>query len=120
MKNEMKAAGEAFGRAVEGEEAKMAPVPAPKMATAPASQRPVFWLYNELGKLAHVESVGEAGSVLKSILRCLWAGEDAVFDLHDPLPFFLLAHLQMPVQLWQRLRAGQPWSILNFCLGQLR
>ena len=90
------------------------------MAMASATQRPVFWMYNELGKLAHVESVGEAGSVFKSVLYCLCGGEDAVFDLHDPLPFFLLAHLQMPVLLWRRIRAGEPWSVLNFCLGQLR
>ena len=53
----------------------------------------------------------------------VWRGRDAVWDSCDPLPSLLLPHLQLPALLAASLlrgQAAQPWTILNFCLGQLR
>jgi len=80
------------------------------------SQKHIIWTYNELAKLLHGE--GPA-----SVMRTVLGARDAVWDSSDPLPFFLLPHLQIPVQLVARLAQGeaaQPWTIVNYCLGQLR
>ena len=60
---------------------------------------------------------------LASVIRTVIRGKDAVWDSSDPLPFFLLPHLQIPSQLVTSLAKGetaQPWTIVNYCLGQLR
>jgi len=80
------------------------------------SQKHIIWTYNELAKLLHGE--GPA-----SVMRTVLGARDAVWDSSDPLPFFLLPHLQIPAQLVARLAMGetaQPWTIVNYCLGQLR
>ena len=62
-------------------------------------------------------------SGLASVIQSLLRGRDAVWDSSDPLPFFLLPHLQIPSQLVTSLAKGeaaQPWTIVNYCLGQLR
>ena len=68
---------------------------------------------NELGKLLH-------GSTMSEVLQTIMKGRDAVWDLEDPLPFFLLPHLQIPSLLWENIVSGEDWTIINFCLGQLR
>ena len=58
-----------------------------------------------------------------SVMRAVLGSRDAVWDSSDPLPFFLLPHLQIPSQLVARLAQGDaahPWTIINYCLGQLR
>ena len=57
-----------------------------------------------------------------SVMRTLLQARDAVWDITDPLPFFLLPHLQIPSQLVTRLIQGeaQPWTIVDYCLGHLR
>ena len=60
---------------------------------------------------------------LASVMRTVLGARDAVWDSSDPLPFFLLPHLQIPSQLVARLVQGEaahPWTIVNYCLGQLR
>lgn len=127
MKNQLKEAGEAFGRALElsptdhtNVDSSTPPVDevedATKMAEPTVGQSHVIWLYNEIGKLAHVRSFDDVFQIFRDIFR----GEDAVFDIHDPLPFFILGHVQMPAQIWAHLLSGKKWDILNFCLGQLR
>jgi len=86
------------------------------IAVPDSTQKHVIWTYNELAKLLHGE--GPA-----SVIRTLIQGKDAVWDSSDPLPFFLLPHLQIPSQLVTSLAKGeaaQPWTIVNYCLGQLR
>jgi len=73
----------------------------------------IFWFHNELGKLL-------GGTSLSEVLSTLYNGRDAVWDFTDPLPFFLLPHLQIPSLLWDKLLSGEKWDIVNFCLGQLR
>jgi len=123
LKNKLKEAGEAIGDALEGS-ANLSADSTPAswncgreaMVVPEDDQRHVVWLYNELGKLAHVKSWREAAAVIADIAQ----GEDAVFDLHDPLPFFVLGHIQLPVLIWGQIKSGKKWNILNFCLGQLR
>ena len=60
---------------------------------------------------------------LASVMRTVLGSRDALWDSSDPLPFFLLPHLQIPSQLVARLAQGEaahPWTIVNYCLGQLR
>lgn len=80
----------------------------------PVSSAHVYWLYNEIAK------VGLFQQGLGEFVSTLWTGKDAVLDANDPLPFFMLNHLQMPVMLLQALISGKGWNITNYCLGQLR
>ncbi|XP_068753434.1 uncharacterized protein [Montipora capricornis] len=75
---------------------------------------PVYWLYNEIGKFALLQqSISEfVGNVL--------GGKEAVFDLSDPWPFFMLNHCQIPFMLLQAVTTGNRWTYVNYCLGQLR
>jgi len=129
MKNKMAEAGEAFGTALELSDnnnssndsstplSRPAPEKEPQKMVTPASeQKHVIWLYNEIGKLAHAARFADVVTIFRDIFR----GEDAVFDLHDPVPFFVLGHIQMPAQIWANIVSGKKWNILNFCLGQLR
>ena len=80
----------------------------------PVSSTHVYWLYNEIAKLVlFQQGLGE-------FVHTLWAGKDAVFDVSDPWPFFMLNHCQMPVMLLRAVVSGKRWNIMNYCLGQLR
>ena len=80
----------------------------------PVSSPHVYWLYNEIAKVALFQQD------LKEFVHTVWTGKDAVFDTSDPLPFFMLNHFQMPVLLFRALISGQRWNVTNYCLGQLR
>ena len=75
---------------------------------------PVHWLYNEIGKFALLQqSISEfMGNVL--------GGKEAVFDLSDPWPFFMLNHCQIPFMLLQAVITGERWTYVNYNVGQLR
>lgn len=75
---------------------------------------PVYWLYNEIGKLVLLQqSISEfVGNVL--------GGKEAVFDLSDPWPFFMLNHCQIPFLLLQAVITGERWTYVNYNIGQLR
>jgi len=113
LKNQMEEAAEAFGLALEEPTALCGP---DDIIQPSATQRRVMWLYNEIGKFAHVDSIEKCVQIFEDIFR----SEDAVFDWHDPVPFFVLGHVQMPYQICAHLINGKRWNILNFCLGQLR
>ncbi|MEJ2867974.1 ATP-grasp enzyme [Actinomycetospora sp. OC33-EN08] len=75
--------------------------------------RPTYWLYQELWRLlTDPASVGER-------LRTLWEGTDAIFSVHDPLPFLLVHHLQIPSLLWANLLAGRDWVKIDVNIGKL-
>lgn len=74
----------------------------------------VYWLYNEIAK------VGLFQQGLGEFISILWNGKDALLDVSDPLPFFMLNHCQVPVMLLQAIISGKRWAITNYCLGQLR
>jgi len=83
------------------------------IAVPDPEQKHIFWFHNELGKLL-------GGTSLTEVLSTLYHGRDAVWDITDILPFFLLPHLQIPSLLWHKIVSGEDWDIVNYCLGQLR
>ena len=109
MDTQREAAAEAIYRAMEGDNNNATNT----IAVPDPDQKHVYWFHNELGKLLE-------GSSLLEIIATILQGKDAVWDVTDPLPFFLLPHLQIPSLLWSNIVSGERWSIVNFCLGQLR
>lgn len=84
----------------------------PSITPLPGS-RPTWWAAHELWRaLRHPTRVGERLGV---VLR----GRDAVFDVHDPLPFLLLHHRQLPLLLLGSLRAGRAWVRIDANIGKL-
>ena len=51
---------------------------------------------------------------------CGGGGErEANFDPEDPLPFFVLNHLQLPRLLLDTMLRGTPWKKLDFAIGKV-
>jgi len=109
MDTQREAAADAIYKAMEGDNNNINKT----IAVPDPNQKHVFWFHNELGKLLHGSSVSE-------VISTIWNGKDATWDVTDPLPFFLLPHLQIPSLLWAKICSGERWSTVNFCLGQLR
>lgn len=74
----------------------------------------VYWLYNELAKLVLFQTS------LWKFLVCIYCGKEAVFDVEDWLPFLMLHIYQIPMALVHGMKSGNPWNIVNACLGQQR
>ncbi len=70
--------------------------------------RPTYWLYHELWRLA-------TGPRRLATLRTILRGTDAIFAWDDPLPFFVLHHVQIP---WLLLRS-RGWVRVDFNIGKL-
>lgn len=109
MDTRNEAAAAAIYKAMEGNNE----VSEDEIAVPDPEQKHIFWFHNEIGKL-----LGE--SSLFQVLTTLYHGRDAVWDIHDILPFFVLPHLQIPTLLWDKIVRGGDWDIVNYCLGQLR
>lgn len=75
--------------------------------------RPTYWIYHEIWRL-----ISRPGTV-RTRLRTVRRGRDAIFDPHDPLPFLLVHHLQIPALLLGNLRRGRPWIRIDFNIGKL-
>ncbi|KAL0947355.1 hypothetical protein HGRIS_013472 [Hohenbuehelia grisea] len=60
-------------------------------------------------------------SVLSVLADYLLVGmeEDPTFDIHDPVPFFVLLHLQWPWLLIRQLWAGKAWSRVNISTSRI-
>ncbi|MDQ2587846.1 ATP-grasp enzyme [Saccharothrix yanglingensis] len=100
------------------------PVPTSPAPTSPApdrvvrplpGSRPVHWLGAELGRLRQVLRRRE----LRTWLRDLRRGKDAVFDWRDPLPFLVMHHVQLPVLVLRALVGGKRWERVNWATGKL-
>ncbi len=74
--------------------------------------RPTHWLYHELWRLM---TQPRRLSRLTVMIR----GVDAIFDWRDPLPYFMVHHLQIPVLLLANLRTRRGWSRIDFNIGKL-
>ena len=75
--------------------------------------RPTYWLYHELWQaLRHPRSAGARA-------RTLIEGRDSVFDVSDPLPFFMLHHVHVPSLLLGNLRRLRPWTKVDLNIGKL-
>jgi carbamoylphosphate synthase large subunit len=79
------------------------------------SSRPTYWLYHELWRLTEIRSWQQ----LRSWLRRLGQGKDAILALDDPLPFFMVHHWQIPLLLLDNLRRGKGWLRIDFNIGKL-
>ncbi|WP_232064860.1 ATP-grasp enzyme [Mycobacterium cookii] len=74
--------------------------------------RPTYWIYHEIWRL-----LTERGrrARLNSILR----GQDAIFAWWDPLPYFMVHHVQIPALLIDNLRHRRGWAKIDFNIGKL-
>ncbi|MGF1514026.1 MAG: ATP-grasp enzyme [Elainellaceae cyanobacterium] len=77
--------------------------------------KPTYWLYHELWRLLTARSLQQIRSRLSVISR----GKDAIFDRHDPLPFLMVHHWQIPLLLLDNLRRGSRWIKIDFNIGKL-
>ncbi len=77
------------------------------------SSRPTYWLYNEIWRV-----LSKPATALER-LAVIRHGKDAIFDLDDPLPFFLVHHLQIPSLLLHNLRQRKSWIRIDFNIGKL-
>ena len=46
-------------------------------------------------------------------------GREALLDVHDPLPFLLVPHLQIASLLLGNLLRGRPWVTVDVNIGKL-
>ena len=74
--------------------------------------RPTHWLYHELWRL-----LTQSGR--RKRLDTLRRGTDAIFDWQDPLPYFMVHHLQIPWLLLDNLRRRRGWTRIDFNIGKL-
>ena len=74
--------------------------------------RPTHWLYHEYWRLL---TQSDRRQRIASMLR----GTDAIFSWRDPLPYFMVHHLQIPSLLVDNLRGRRGWTRIDFNIGKL-
>ena len=74
--------------------------------------RATYWIYHELWRL-----LTQRRRLRR--LQTILTGKDAIFAWDDPLPFFLVHHLQIPSLLMHNLRHRKGWSRIDFNIGKL-
>jgi hypothetical protein len=74
--------------------------------------RPTYWFYHEMWRLL---TQSDRRQRLATVLR----GTDAIFDWQDPLPYFMVHHLQIPWLLLDNLRRRRGWTRIDFNIGKL-
>lgn len=79
------------------------------------NSKPTYWLYHELWRLTDIRSWEQ----LKSWFTTLTQGKDAIFAVHDPLPFLMVYHWQIPLLLLKNLRQLKGWIRIDFNIGKL-
>lgn len=79
------------------------------------SSRPTYWLYHEIWRLNEIRSWSQLRTWGQNILH----GTDAIFDIHDPLPFLTVHHWQIPLLLLDNLRQLRGWIRIDFNIGKL-
>jgi predicted ATP-grasp superfamily ATP-dependent carboligase len=77
--------------------------------------KPTYWLYHEIWRLTDVRSFGQLKTWVKNILR----GKDAIYSLSDPLPFLVVHHWQIPLLLLDNLQRLKGWIRIDFNIGKL-
>ncbi|KAJ3048129.1 hypothetical protein HK097_010856 [Rhizophlyctis rosea] len=85
------------------------------LLTPPARTPTQYWLYHELILLSRTRRVKAFASQLYAIV----AGQDALYDVEDPWPFFAQNHLLIAQQLLLHIRIVRPWSEIDWNLGRL-
>ena len=83
------------------------------MITPTVASKPTYWLYHEVWRMLTKPSTA------RERLAVIRRGKDAIFDRHDPLPFLLVHHLQIPALLAGNLRDLRDWIRIDFNIGKL-
>ena len=91
---------------LEDEETAIKPLP---------NSKPTYWTYHELWRLTEIRSLSD----IKTWWRKISQGTDAVLQLDDPLPFFMLHNWQIPLLLLDNLRRLKGWLAIDFNIGKL-
>ncbi|GAB1543602.1 ATP-grasp domain-containing protein [Scytonema sp. NUACC21] len=79
------------------------------------SSKPTYWLYHEVWRLTGIRSFAQLQTWIRNIFR----GTDAIYKLHDPLPFLMVHHWQIPLLLLNNLRQLRGWKRIDFNIGKL-
>jgi predicted ATP-grasp superfamily ATP-dependent carboligase len=79
------------------------------------NSKPTYWLYHEIWRLTGIRSFSQFRTWLKNLVR----GKDAIYQLHDPLPFLAVHHWQITLLLLQNLRQLRGWVKIDFNIGKL-
>ena len=77
--------------------------------------RETYWIYHELFELFSAFSV----SRLFEKTKLFALGKEAIFDVHDPLPFLMVYHWQIPLLLLTAVFRGEKWLRIDFNIGKL-
>ncbi len=77
-----------------------------------APSKEIYWLFTEL------ENLVLGSSSLDQVLDKFQHGQEALLSLDDPLPFFALHYLQLPILFGQAIYSGQVWNKLDLALKQ--
>ncbi len=67
--------------------------------------KPTYWLYHEVWRLNEIRSWKQLQTWARNVLR----GKEAILTLHDPLPFLMVHHWQIPLLLLDNLRQLRGW-----------
>uniref|UniRef100_A0A7S2UWU6 ATP-grasp domain-containing protein n=1 Tax=Fibrocapsa japonica TaxID=94617 RepID=A0A7S2UWU6_9STRA len=82
------------------------------------SAKETFWLYNELMHFFIAAAEGRFHDCKKHI-RIICTGREALFSAKDPIPFFMMHHVQLPVLLWKALVHKKVYTEIDFNVGKL-
>ena len=72
-----------------------------------------YWIYQEIFRVLTFKRR------VKDFVGILVRGREALWDGSDPVPFFVLHHVQMVAFLLEHIVTGQYWECVNFCLGRV-
>ncbi|KYC37880.1 ATP-grasp enzyme [Scytonema hofmannii PCC 7110] len=79
------------------------------------NSKPTYWLYHEVWRLTGIRSFSQLQNWVRNIFR----GTDAIYKLHDPLPFLTVHHWQIPLLLLNNLWQLRGWTKIDFNIGKL-
>ncbi|GAA6618110.1 ATP-grasp domain-containing protein [Scytonema sp. NUACC26] len=79
------------------------------------NSKPTYWLYHEIWRLTGIRSFSQLQNWVRNIFR----GTDAIYKLHDPLPFLMVHHWQIPLLLLNNLWQLRGWTRIDFNIGKL-
>ncbi|MBP0013106.1 MAG: ATP-grasp domain-containing protein [Roseofilum sp. SBFL] len=77
--------------------------------------KPTYWTYHELWRLTQIRSFGQFKAWIKRMIE----GTDGIFQPHDPLPFLMVHHWQIPLLILQNLKTMKGWVRIDFNIGKL-
>ena len=89
-----------------------------------SNSRPTFWLYHEVWRILSAafslrRGWAERRSAIARALKTIAAGKDAIFEWHDPLPFLMVHHWQIPLLILKDMQQSKGWIRIDFNIGKL-